>query len=206
MFFRQYRDNKRQTAAEARQKMIDAVQTRIDAAANIMDPSEKLLTLEQIGQDIAAQKYDIEKTARLAGENRSMLAALGTGTAVISIGFGIVSVCACPPAFMLLAVLPGCIGGIAAGQKVKDTIRGHAQEEVQASLEAMEGKRAALQAMSDVIVRENLEALVASPHFAELREKSGLKESFMNALEKRIAGNDAVPAAAPKKSEGGLNL
>jgi Flp pilus assembly protein TadB len=207
MFFKQRREAKKQAQADARQKILDDFQARIDAVSDFNDPAEKLEKLWAIGSDIFVATDKHNRAVGNRGENIAVLSGLGVAGGLVALAAVTMTAVAFPPGALLMAVIPAAVGGIWAGETLKGRAMGRDMEQLMPFLEGLEQKRQALSTAINEVITSNLDALVASPRYEKtFRHQPGLRESFMEAMQKRVTSQDVPSPATPKRPDGGLSL
>lgn len=196
MFFKKRREAKKAAAAELRQNILDALNTRIEEAEKNPNRPEGLLKLQDIANDIDAAVEEIAGIAQKSANTKRKLlfwSAMPAGVAVSALY---------PPALLgLLGMGASVYGGDKLSKKFGEQAAKSDIKAQQPFLGALQQVKQKAQATQDAIVIKHVEEIAASPLFVDVLAKAPrLREQFAAAYGRKMAEEKeqqqkAAPAA-----------
>lgn len=184
-------------AASRREKSLQDLGERIDAAKKIADPAERLdalsLIIEKI-EDLTQIEVDaISKSARLKGRVVGATTTIGTygaGAALLITGGA--------SGLLLLAAFGAFMTGGIASDITAAKSGDKAVQKLKPYFDALDEKEIAVTAAIDKTLKDDIAAIAASPRVELLSKRGELSQKFTQALQIHVAEQERLKPPAPK--------
>jgi 5'-deoxynucleotidase YfbR-like HD superfamily hydrolase len=199
MFFKKRKEMKAAEKAAQEATIVANMQEHMMRSQGVDDPVERLMMLDDLQKDILQQRENIA-AGNWQEDLASMIPAVGVGGTTITAAYIIVTTFAFPPAAMILAVIPGSIGAIYAGEKCRTYFAKNQAEKIKGFLQRLDEVQAAVDVQKRATIDAHIVDIARSEKVDMLLERiPSLKDDFSKAF--REERKEVVPSEPKQPNE-----
>lgn len=197
MFFKKRKEMRAAQKSAQEATIVANMQEHMMKLQCVDDPVEQLIMLDDLQKNILQQREYIT-AGKWQEDLANMIPAVGVGGATITAAYIIVTAFAFPPAAMMLAIIPGAVGGIYVGGKCRTYFAENQEEKAKDFLQRLDDVQAAVDVQKSATIDAHISEIARSEKVSILLARMpSLKDNFVKAFREE---RKEVAPSEPKQS------